>query len=62
MTKYDEAFKNGFNAFGMNGFYDMHKEICSGEASLWEDDMKVLNELDISGFELLADEYLKHIK
>ena len=59
MNKYNNALKIGFEYYGLNGLYEMHKDVCDNPDNPWGYDLKVLNELDYEAFEKEAEKYLK---
>ena len=62
MDKYYKALEIGFDYYGLNGFFEMHKDVCENPDNPWGYDLEVLNELNYEEFEIVANEYLNSVQ
>lgn len=62
VNSYLKAIESGFECYGLNGFYQMHKDMHEREGTPWDYELESLNDLDMGEFELLCSVYLKGIK
>lgn len=60
ISKYLKAIKIGFEYYGLNGFYEMHKDVCENPSNPWGYDLQSLNDLSFSEFESLCNLHLKN--
>lgn len=54
---YMKAIKIGFTFLGINGFYQMHKDICDKKEMPWMGNLECLNDLNYNEFESLCEDY-----
>ena len=55
--EYLKAIKIGFEYYGVNGFHEMHKDVCKNPDNPWGYALHVLNDLNYDEFELLCRTY-----
>jgi hypothetical protein len=58
--EYLTAIGIGFNYYGLNGFYEMHKDVCENPDNPWTYGLTILNEVKYEEFESLCALYLKN--
>jgi hypothetical protein len=61
MTETNDCLKAidlGFEYYGLNGFYEMHKGVCDKTENKWTNELEVLNELNYEDFESLCTAFL----
>lgn len=58
IDKYREALRTGFGYYGINGFHEMHKDVCKEPSNPWGYALEPLNELSYEQFEIAAAAYL----
>jgi hypothetical protein len=59
---YFKALEIGFDYYGLNGLFEMHKDVCDNPDNPWAYGLTVLNDLTYKEFEEIAAVYLKNIK
>jgi hypothetical protein len=59
-NEYLTAIGVGFDYYGLNGFYEMHKDVCEKPDNPWAYALSVLNDLNYEEFESLCTTYLKN--
>jgi hypothetical protein len=55
---YLKAISVGFDYYGLNGFYEMHKDVCDNPENPWAYALEKLNDLNYEEFESLCETYL----
>ena len=60
--EYLKVIKEGFDCYGLNGFYEMHKDVVENPDNTWSYALECLNDLNFEEFELLCKTYLNEIK
>ena len=58
VNDYMTVIKNGLNIYGLNGFYEMHSDICKGITAPWENNFKILNNLSYKEFVRIVEDYI----
>lgn len=57
-TDYLKAIQEGFDYYGLNGFYEMHKDVIENPDNPWGYVLEPLNDLTYEEFETLCKEFL----
>lgn len=60
--EYMKAVKIGFDYYGLNRFYEMHKDVCNNPDNPWGYALTPLNDLSYEEFDVLVKEYLSNTK